>query len=308
MRMEGARRLWCRYDRVTVRKYDSRRSSWSCRLAQGCGRGYDVVALALHGYDAYGLEISSTAVSAAEGYASSVLDTGVSKIGGQAKNQIVGLVVKSVRNLELYSSGELSQRVGSLGRSGMTDAEKAAKMGYFSTENEAEISAYHDSRGQVSFVKGDFFDESEMWSGKTPRQFDVVYDYTVRTSPSPQCGLKRLTVDPEFFCALPPEQRRRWAVRMSDLLRPGGLLVCLEFPLYKDPTLDGPPWGVGGGVYWDCLVKGGTGILEEPIPQETQDQHCANGDGSFVRALFVKPERSYSAGKGTDMLSVWRRK
>lgn len=38
-------------------------------LVPGCGRGYDVVLLALHGFDAYGLEVSSTAISAAQKYA-----------------------------------------------------------------------------------------------------------------------------------------------------------------------------------------------------------------------------------------------
>ncbi|KIW96623.1 uncharacterized protein Z519_02014 [Cladophialophora bantiana CBS 173.52] len=32
-------------------------------LAQGCGRGYDVVMLALHGLDAFGLEVYQTAVT-----------------------------------------------------------------------------------------------------------------------------------------------------------------------------------------------------------------------------------------------------
>ncbi|GES66376.1 thiopurine S-methyltransferase family protein [Aspergillus terreus] len=38
-------------------------------LVPGCGRGYDVVMLALHGFDAYGLEISATAVKEAQHYA-----------------------------------------------------------------------------------------------------------------------------------------------------------------------------------------------------------------------------------------------
>lgn len=38
-------------------------------MDKGCGRGYDVVLLALHGFDAYGLEISQTAVAEAEKYA-----------------------------------------------------------------------------------------------------------------------------------------------------------------------------------------------------------------------------------------------
>src|SRR5690242_13472722 len=37
---------------------------------KGCGKGHDVIMLALHGFDAWGLEISETAVSTAERYAS----------------------------------------------------------------------------------------------------------------------------------------------------------------------------------------------------------------------------------------------
>lgn len=43
----------------------------TCLAYQGCGRGYDVLLFALHGIDAYGLEISSTAVEQARSYTSS---------------------------------------------------------------------------------------------------------------------------------------------------------------------------------------------------------------------------------------------
>ncbi|KAH0535982.1 hypothetical protein FGG08_007119 [Glutinoglossum americanum] len=42
-------------------------------LVPGCGRGYDVILLALHGFDAYGLEISPTAVATGKEYAISEL-------------------------------------------------------------------------------------------------------------------------------------------------------------------------------------------------------------------------------------------
>ncbi|KAK4237075.1 S-adenosyl-L-methionine-dependent methyltransferase [Achaetomium macrosporum] len=42
-------------------------------LVPACGRGYDVIMLALHGYDAYGLEVSSTAVETAREYAAAQL-------------------------------------------------------------------------------------------------------------------------------------------------------------------------------------------------------------------------------------------
>lgn len=38
-------------------------------FVKGCGQGYDVVMLALHGFDVYGLDISKTGISAAQGYA-----------------------------------------------------------------------------------------------------------------------------------------------------------------------------------------------------------------------------------------------
>ncbi|KAJ5156751.1 hypothetical protein N7492_009554 [Penicillium capsulatum] len=56
-------------------------------LVPGCGRGYDVVMLALHGFDAYGLEISGTAVQEAELYASSEMKTPSSYHYGTKKTQ-----------------------------------------------------------------------------------------------------------------------------------------------------------------------------------------------------------------------------
>lgn len=40
---------------------------------KGCGKGYDVVMLALHGFDVVGLELSSKGVAVAEVYASNEL-------------------------------------------------------------------------------------------------------------------------------------------------------------------------------------------------------------------------------------------
>ncbi|KAJ4406661.1 hypothetical protein N0V85_004479 [Neurospora sp. IMI 360204] len=42
-------------------------------LVPGCGKGYDVVMLALHGYDTYGLDVSGKAVEAAREYAANEL-------------------------------------------------------------------------------------------------------------------------------------------------------------------------------------------------------------------------------------------
>lgn len=79
--------------------------------------------------------------------------------------------------------------------------------------------------------------------------------------------------------------------------------MCLEFPLYKDPKLPGPPWGLTG-VYWDLLAKGGSG-LELDVAEGNDSDRL---EGQFLRVLYIKPKESYTMGKGTDMLSVWRKK
>ncbi|KAL4924492.1 S-adenosyl-L-methionine-dependent methyltransferase [Aspergillus undulatus] len=194
-------------------------------LVPGCGRGYDVVSLALHGFDAYGLEISSAAVAEAREYAANELTAPQPCNFGKAY------------------------------------------------ENENEPPAASD-RGEVQFLEGDFFSADWLEGAEVDGdgdKFDLIYDYT-------------------FLCALHPSRRKQWAERMVELLRPGGLLVCLEFPMYKDPTLPGPPWGVRG-VLWELLAGGEEG----------------NETGVFRRRLYYKPERTYKVGEGTDMISVYAR-
>ena len=96
--------------------------------------------------------------------------------------------------------------------------------------------------------------------------------------------------------------RKDWARRMEELLTPSGILVCLEFPLYKDLQATGPPWGLKG-VYWNLLVEGGDGIISSPC--EESSEAAETGKGPFERLVYHKPQRTYDAGRGTDMLSVW---
>ena len=107
----------------------------------------------------------------------------------------------------------------------------------------------------------------------------------------------------KFLCALLPEMRKDWARRMSELLAPAGVLVCLEFPLYKDLKLPGPPWGLREGIYWDILAAGGDGIIQDEETAQAATQTTTGG--AFERLRYTKPARSYEAGNGTDMLSIW---
>ncbi|EHK20582.1 uncharacterized protein TRIVIDRAFT_69106 [Trichoderma virens Gv29-8] len=198
-------------------------------LVPGCGRGYDVVMLALHGYEAYGLEVSAKAVDQAEAYAASEL---------------------------------------------------AEPSDYNFHDAKALSSA---SLGSVTFVRGDFFQRN--WEAECAGDgvvgFDLIYDYT-------------------FLCALLPEMRQHWGRRMRELLNPSGMLVCLEFPLYKALDAPGPPWGLQG-VYWDILAENGSGIISGAINATQKHEN----KGYFIRTAYIKPPRSYEQGRGTDMLSIW---
>ncbi len=46
-----------------------------------------------------------------------------------------------------------------------------------------------------------------------------------------------------FFCALDPADRPRYAEFAQRVLRPGGLLAALVFPVGKGSETGGPPWG-----------------------------------------------------------------
>lgn len=90
---------------------------------------------------------------------------------------------------------------------------------------------------------------------------------------------------------------------MGELLSEEGVLVCLEFPLYKDLDASGPPWGLKG-VYWDLLAEGGNGLLSKQH-QKSHDSSSQDSRALFRRVMYYQPARTYEVGNGTDMLSVW---
>ncbi|RKP14580.1 S-adenosyl-L-methionine-dependent methyltransferase, partial [Piptocephalis cylindrospora] len=93
--------------------------------------------------------------------------------------------------------------------------------------------------------------------------FDLVHDYT-------------------FLCALPPAMRPAWATRITELTRPGGLLIALAFPL--DDHIGGPPYSLNMSIYHDLLDPGFELIYEQV------------------------PEESLPGREGKERLTVWRRK
>jgi len=92
----------------------------------------------------------------------------------------------------------------------------------------------------ASVVCGDFFTHAM-------EPVDFIFDYT-------------------FFCALPPSMRSSWGERTASLIKPGGRLLTLAFPiapeeLALDPAANGPPFPVCERAYRDALEAHGL-ILE----------------------------------------------
>lgn len=215
-------------------------------LVPGCGRGYDVLLLSSHGYDAVGLDTAETALADARA---------------------------------LLASPELPTKYPCPG---------------------------HDNggRGPATFVNGDFFDRSEK---ATPRgAFDLIYDYT-------------------FLCALPPVLRPQWAERMSELLAPGGRLVCLEFPLGKDPLAGGPPHGLTSGLYVRLFQAPGREVEYDAAGKAVEGESTEFTGAALVRVAHWKAERAHAAGQvrvhlpefhygiandgclqGNECVSVWK--
>jgi len=97
----------------------------------------------------------------------------------------------------------------------------------------------------VSFELGDFFAIED--------QFDLIYDYT-------------------FFVALPPTMRPDWGKQITKLVKPGGYLITLIFPI--DPPQDhGPPYFVRPNHYEEVLHSADWEKLFQEVPKHSTEEH-----------------------------------
>ena len=98
---------------------------------------------------------------------------------------------------------------------------------------------------EMTVLREDFFDLPDELHG----QFDYIMEYTC-------------------FCAISPERRFEYDRVIWQLLKPGGKLLGLFFPLDKDVEEGGPPWGVNiselhklFSLHWD--------LESEEMPKES---------------------------------------
>ncbi|KAK4191242.1 thiol methyltransferase [Podospora australis] len=143
----------------------------------------------------------------------------------------------------------------------------------------------------VTWVQGDFFGDDFLKEVGVER-FDLIFDYT-------------------FFVALPPDMRPRWAKRMSELLsRPEGRLICLEWPLRRDPAAGGPPWGVTAETYEAHLLRPGEEVEYDERGYAVLPADKKPSEMGLKRLARFQPARTHPAGydeegRMMDYLSVW---
>ncbi|KAF8056711.1 S-adenosyl-L-methionine-dependent methyltransferase [Lyophyllum atratum] len=103
--------------------------------------------------------------------------------------------------------------------------------------------------GKASFEQGDFFALKPLSDGE---RFDVIYDYT-------------------FFVAIPPTRRPEWGRQMVSLVKPGGYLITLVWPI-DSPTDLGPPFFVRVEHYEQVLGDNFVKVFDE-VPGTSMPNH-----------------------------------
>ncbi|KAG8835727.1 hypothetical protein FRC17_001518 [Serendipita sp. 399] len=121
--------------------------------------------------------------------------------------------------------------------------------------NDLLASTRHLSSGKVAFQEADFFTLSV---GEEP-VFDLIYDYT------------RVYTGDRFFVAIPPARRPEWGRRMNELIKSGGFLITLIYPI-NPPREDGPPFFIDKSHYIEVLGDGWEKVIER-VPEDSIDSH-----------------------------------
>jgi hypothetical protein len=119
----------------------------------------------------------------------------------------------------------------------------------------------------------------------------------------------------QFFCALEPSLRPKWALRHTQLLAPAptGNLICLEFPRHKDPQAAGPPYGSSSEAYVAHLSHPGEQVPYDAKGAVKHEPLRAPSTNGLERVAYWKPERTHEVGQGEngvihDRVSIWRRR
>ncbi|KAJ7627662.1 S-adenosyl-L-methionine-dependent methyltransferase [Mycena polygramma] len=98
------------------------------------------------------------------------------------------------------------------------------------------------------------FELHDFFTFKVPdnEKFDLIYDYT-------------------FFVAIPPSRRNEWGAQINSLIKPGGYLITLVFPLEPESDV-GPPYFVRPEHYLAPLGAGWEKVVDR-VPTVSSPTH-----------------------------------
>lgn len=74
-----------------------------------------------------------------------------------------------------------------------------------------------------------------------------------------------------FFVAIPPEMRPQWGRQMTRLVKPGGYLISLVYPM-DPPVESGPPFYVRPNHQVEALGEGWEKLIDE-VPENSLEAH-----------------------------------
>lgn len=111
-----------------------------------------------------------------------------------------------------------------------------------------------------------------------------------------------LVFDCTFLCALHPAVHRAWAAKMNDLIKPGGSLVSLVFPIVNSVGarfvqfvryyVAGPPYSLSVGAVKQLLEPYGFKLqqVQDPLPPHLQHLASNSLGAESAIAIFKKPD------------------
>lgn len=138
-----------------------------------------------------------------------------------------------------------------------------------------------DDAARVSVKEVDFF----TFEVDDEDRFSLMYDYTYVAFWASPVSTSLTHLLPRFFVALPKHRRIEWGSQATKLVRPGGYLITLVWPLV-DPANPNPPGP----------------------PNPALPEHYAEVLGEAWEKVFDKvPETSQETHLGQERIVVWRR-
>jgi SAM-dependent methyltransferase len=151
----------------------------------------------------------------------------------------------------LLHDGDLSPgRIMVLGAGNGHDARLFARHGFEVTAVDFAQEAVEAMRSQMEanapheVIRADIF--------HLPERFDEVFDFVLEYT---------------FYCAIDPSRRDQYAGRVTRLLKPGGKLIALVFPITGHEG--GPPFSVEAGGYIQRMEERGFTLLERATPPDS---------------------------------------